>query len=94
MPGPSLRTGCGPWTPKGWPTPPARTVGGQAQRIAIARALATEPDILLLDEPMAALDVAVAPSVRRLLRDILHTDHRTAVIVTHDLLDALAIANR
>ena len=43
---------------------------------------------------MAALDVAVAPSVRRLLRDILHTDHRTAVIVTHDLLDALAIANR
>ncbi|HMZ13368.1 MAG TPA: ATP-binding cassette domain-containing protein [Mycobacterium sp.] len=73
---------------------PRELSGGQAQRIAIARALATEPDILLLDEPMAALDVAVAPSVRRLLRDILHTDHRTAVIVTHDLLDALAIANR
>lgn len=73
---------------------PRELSGGQAQRIAIARALATEPSILLLDEPMAALDVAVAPSVRRLLRDILHADKRTAVIVTHDLLDALAIANR
>ena len=73
---------------------PRELSGGQAQRIAIARALATEPSILLLDEPMAALDVAAAPAIRRLLRDILHTDKRTAVIVTHDLLDALAIANR
>jgi molybdate transport system ATP-binding protein len=73
---------------------PAQLSGGQAQRIAVARALAAEPRLLLLDEPMAALDVAAAPAVRRLLRDILRETRRTAVIVTHDLLDALGIANK
>ena len=71
---------------------PAHLSGGQAQRVAIARALAAEPRLLLLDEPMAALDVGAAPLLRRVLRRVL-TD-RTAVIVTHDLLDALLLAQR
>lgn len=72
---------------------PAELSGGQAQRVALARALAAEPRLLLLDEPMAALDVTAAPAMRRLLRDVLRGTGRTAIIVTHDLLDALAIAN-
>lgn len=67
--------------------------GGQAQRIALARALATDPRIVLLDEPMAALDVSVAPAVRALLRDRLRGESRTALMVTHDVIDALALAD-
>lgn len=71
---------------------PAQLSGGQAQRVAVARALAAAPRVLLLDEPMAALDVTAAPALRRVLREVLRG--RTAMIVTHDLLDALAIADR
>ena len=71
---------------------PAQLSGGQAQRIAVARALAAHPRLLLLDEPMAALDVAVAPALRQMLRRVLR--ERAAIIVTHDVLDALLLADR
>jgi len=71
---------------------PAELSGGQAQRIAVARALASDPGLLLLDEPMAALDVSVAPALRRMLRRVLAD--RSAVIITHDVLDAYTLADR
>lgn len=71
---------------------PRELSGGQAQRIALARALATDPELLLLDEPLAALDARVAPELRRLLRDRLHGV--TTVLVTHDFLDVAAMADR
>ena len=67
--------------------------GGQAQRIAIARALATDPRLVLLDEPLAALDVSVAPAIRSLLRRRIRGEGRTALLVTHDAVDALTLAD-
>lgn len=71
---------------------PGELSGGQAQRVAVARALAADPELLLLDEPMAALDIHAAPMLRRLLRHVLAG--RRAIIVTHDVLDALMLADR
>jgi molybdate transport system ATP-binding protein len=71
---------------------PAQLSGGQAQRIAVARALASDPKLLLLDEPLSALDVSVAPALRRMLRRVLA--ERTVLIVTHDVLDAYTLADR
>lgn len=68
--------------------------GGEAQRVGLARALATEPDLLLLDEPLAAVDVAARDGLRDVLRERLGTLARPALLVTHDPVDALALAGR
>ncbi|HET9876438.1 MAG TPA: ATP-binding cassette domain-containing protein [Mycobacterium sp.] len=73
---------------------PRRLSGGQAQRVAIARALAAEPELLLLDEPLSGLDVAAAAAVRTVLRNVVDRNRRTTVLVTHDLLDVFALADR
>lgn len=73
---------------------PRQLSGGQAQRVALARALAADPDVLLLDEPMAGLDVAVATAMRKVLRGVLNRDGRSAVLITHDVLDVVTLADR
>lgn len=73
---------------------PSQMSGGQQQRVALARALAAGPELLLLDEPLAALDVDAAPAMRSLLRRIVRDRHQTALLVTHSALDALVLADR
>ena len=73
---------------------PAQLSGGQAQRVALARALARDPDVLLLDEPMAALDAGARVEVRTFLRDHLGTFPGPVVLVTHDPLEAMVLADR
>ncbi|MER6349136.1 ABC transporter ATP-binding protein [Streptomyces sp. NPDC001595] len=73
---------------------PRRLSGGQAQRVALARALATRPRLLLLDEPLAALDARTRLDVRAQLRRHLADFEAVAVLVTHDPLDAMVLADR
>lgn len=73
---------------------PASLSGGQRQRAALARALAAEPDLLLLDEPLAAVDASGRLALRRELRTHLAAFAGPRVVVTHDLGDALALADR
>jgi molybdate transport system ATP-binding protein len=73
---------------------PGALSGGQQQRVALARALAGDPQLLLLDEPLAALDVSTRADVRRELRRQLAGFDGTRIVVTHDPLDAYALADR
>ncbi len=73
---------------------PDELSGGQAQRIALARALASDPKLLLLDEPLAALDAATKVEVRRELSRHLNMFTGSVVLVTHDPVDAFTLADR
>ena len=73
---------------------PADLSGGERQRVALARALARRPEVLLLDEPMAALDPHTRGRVRAELRALLRELGLPAILVTHDFVDAAAVADR
>jgi molybdate transport system ATP-binding protein len=76
------------------PRKPASLSGGQAQRVALARALATNPALLLLDEPMAALDASTRVELRRDLCRHLESFRGVRLLVTHDPVEAMAMADR
>ena len=73
---------------------PLTLSGGQAQRVSLARALARRPDVLLLDEPFGALDALTRSSMHALLRRLFAEHRPTTLLVTHDVDEALAIADR
>ena len=73
---------------------PSSLSGGQTQRVALARALATEPAVLLLDEPTSALDVRAKAEIRRDLLRLRRERPVTTLLITHDPLDAFALADR
>ncbi|HPT82777.1 MAG TPA: ABC transporter ATP-binding protein [Limnochordia bacterium] len=73
---------------------PSQLSGGQQQRIAVARALAVDPDVLLLDEPLSNLDAKLREAVRLELRDLIKKAKKTTIFVTHDQIEALTLSDR
>lgn len=73
---------------------PAQLSGGQRQRVGLARALATQPEVLLMDEPFGALDPLTRAEMQQMLRELLQRVGVTTLIVTHDLAEALFLAQR
>jgi sulfate transport system ATP-binding protein len=73
---------------------PRQLSGGQRQRMALARALAIKPEVLLLDEPFAALDAQVRGELRSWVRELQHELGVTTILVTHDQIEAMEIADR
>lgn len=73
---------------------PAQLSGGQAQRVALARALAREPELLFADEPFSALDAITRAEMQALLVDLVHRWHTAVLLVTHDIDEAIMVADR
>ena len=73
---------------------PAVLSGGQKQRVALARALVSQPPVLAFDEPLGALDALTRISMQRLLERVWHDQGFTAILVTHDVAEAVALADR
>ena len=73
---------------------PAQLSGGMAQRVALARALAREPELLFADEPFSALDAITRAEMQTLLVDVVHRWHTAVLLVTHDIDEAILVADR
>ncbi len=73
---------------------PAQLSGGMKQRVAIARALAQDPQLLLLDEPFGALDAQVTWEMEEMIIEIIESENKTVILVTHDIQEAIYLADR